>query len=86
MRSKKRRFILLAMVEFKYRGREITQEDINTFAVLTGDEQWIHVDVERAKQGPFGTTIAHGFLTLEDNTEVSYQISESYAPQAAKIS
>jgi len=43
---------------------EITQEQIDTFADATGDHQWIHVDVERAAQGPFGTTIAHGFLTL----------------------
>ena len=45
--------------------REVTQEDINTFADLCGDHQWIHVDVERAKnESPFGTTIAHGNLTL----------------------
>ncbi len=43
---------------------EITQERINQFAQATGDHQWIHVDPERAKAGPFGTTIAHGFLTL----------------------
>jgi acyl dehydratase len=45
--------------------REVTQEDINTFADLCGDHQWIHVDVERAKnESPFGTTVAHGNLTL----------------------
>jgi len=45
--------------------REVTQEMINTFAELSGDDQWIHVDVERAKtESPFGTTIAHGNLTL----------------------
>jgi acyl dehydratase len=45
--------------------REVTQEDIDTFAQLTGDDQWIHVDVERAKrESPFGTTVAHGNLTL----------------------
>jgi acyl dehydratase len=45
--------------------REVTQEMINQFAELTGDHQWIHVDVERAKvESPFGTTIAHGNLTL----------------------
>jgi acyl dehydratase len=45
--------------------REVTQEDIDTYADLTGDHQWIHVDVERAKkESPFGTTIAHGNLTL----------------------
>jgi acyl dehydratase len=42
---------------------EITQERINTFADATGDHQWIHVDVERAKDGPFGAPIAHGYLT-----------------------
>ena len=45
--------------------REVTQDDINAFAELSGDDQWIHVDVERAKtDSPFGTTIAHGNLTL----------------------
>ena len=44
--------------------REITQEMIDTFAQLSGDHQWIHVDVERAKSGPFGGPIAHGYLTL----------------------
>ena len=45
--------------------RTVTQEDIDTFAGLSGDDQWIHVDVERAKtESPFGTTIAHGNLTL----------------------
>jgi acyl dehydratase len=43
---------------------EVTQEMINQFADLTGDHQWIHVDVERANAGPFGGPIAHGFLTL----------------------
>lgn len=43
---------------------EITQDQVNTFADATGDHQWIHVDVERAKEGPFGQTIAHGYLTL----------------------
>jgi acyl dehydratase len=44
---------------------EVTQDMINKFAELTGDHQWIHVDVERAKrESPFKTTIAHGFLTL----------------------
>src|ERR687886_645607 len=45
--------------------REVRQEDIDTFAELSGDHQWIHVDVERAKrESPFGTTVAHGNLTL----------------------
>ena len=43
---------------------EITQERVNVFADATGDHQWIHVDVERAKKGPFGGPIAHGYLTL----------------------
>ena len=43
---------------------EITQERVDTFAEATGDHQWIHVDPERAKDGPFGGTIAHGYLTL----------------------
>ena len=42
----------------------ITQEQVNLFAQATGDHQWIHVDPERAKAGPFGAPIAHGFLTL----------------------
>ena len=44
--------------------RQITQDEINTFAGATGDEQWIHVDPERAKDGPFGAPITHGFFTL----------------------
>jgi acyl dehydratase len=43
---------------------EITQERVNTFADATDDHQWIHVDVEKAKGGPFGGPIAHGYLTL----------------------
>jgi acyl dehydratase len=42
----------------------VTQEQVNLFAQATGDNQWIHVDVERAQAGPFGAPIAHGFLTL----------------------
>ena len=42
----------------------VTQERVNLFADATGDHQWIHIDPERAAKGPFGTTIAHGFLTL----------------------
>lgn len=42
----------------------VTQERINTFAEATGDQQWIHVDPERAKTGPFGACVAHGYLTL----------------------
>jgi acyl dehydratase len=43
---------------------EITQERVNQFADATGDHQWIHVDEDKAKDGPFGGTIAHGYLTL----------------------
>ena len=43
---------------------QITQERVNQFADATGDHQWIHVDPERAKSGPFGCPIAHGYLTL----------------------
>jgi len=54
---------------------EVTQERINMFAEATGDHQWIHVDVERAKtESPYGTTIAHGFLTL---SLLSYLMSET---------
>jgi acyl dehydratase len=44
--------------------RQIDQDQINRFAEATGDHQWIHLDADRAKSGPFGTTIAHGYLTL----------------------
>ena len=53
---------------------EITQERVNTFADATGDHQWIHVDVERAKAGPFGGPIAHGYLTLSLGPMLSPQI------------
>jgi acyl dehydratase len=43
---------------------DITQDRVDTFAAATGDHQWIHVDTARARTGPFGTTIAHGYLTL----------------------
>ena len=43
---------------------DVTQEMIDRFADITGDHQWIHVDVEKARKGPFGAPIAHGFLTL----------------------
>ena len=42
----------------------ISQEQVNLFAQATGDDQWIHVDVERANEGPFGAPIAHGYLTM----------------------
>jgi acyl dehydratase len=54
---------------------EITQEQIDLFARATGDYQWIHVDPERAAKGPFGTTIAHGYLTLSLIPKLTSQVS-----------
>jgi acyl dehydratase len=56
----------------------IDQERIDLFAEATGDHQWIHVDPERAKDGPFGTTIAHGYLTLS--------ITNMFLPQLVSVS
>jgi acyl dehydratase len=53
---------------------EVKQEDIDTFAKLTGDEQYIHVDPERAASGPFGTTVQHGFLTLGMSTGLLWSV------------
>jgi acyl dehydratase len=53
---------------------EIPQEKIQAFADATGDEQWIHVDPARAAEGPFGTTIAHGYLTLSLLPVMSYEV------------
>jgi acyl dehydratase len=55
---------------------EVTQEDINAFADVTGDHQFIHVDIERAKETPFGGTIAHGFYTLSLLPRFSYELFE----------
>jgi acyl dehydratase len=52
----------------------VDQEMVTTFADLTGDRQWIHVDPERAKQGPFGGTVAHGFFTLGLSTGLLWGI------------
>jgi acyl dehydratase len=52
----------------------VTQDQVNQFADATGDHQWIHVDTERAAQGPFGGTIAHGFLTLSLLSSLNFQI------------
>jgi len=57
---------------------EITQERVDQFADATGDHQWIHVDPERAKDGPFGGTIAHGYLTLS--------LGPLLAPQVMRVS
>jgi acyl dehydratase len=53
---------------------EVTQEDIDAFAEVTGDDQWIHVDPERAKDTPFGGTIAHGYYTLSLLPKFSYEM------------
>ena len=52
----------------------VTQEEIDAFADATGDHQWIHVDVERAKETPFGGTIAHGLYTLSLGPKFSYSM------------
>jgi acyl dehydratase len=52
----------------------VDQERINAFADATGDQQWIHVDPERAAQGPFGQTIGHGYLTLSLVPVMSYDV------------
>ena len=55
----------------------IDQDRVNLFADATGDHQWIHVDVERAKSGPFGAPIAHGYLTLS--------LSNLFLPQIVEV-
>jgi acyl dehydratase len=55
---------------------DVTQADIDTFADVTGDHQWIHVDPERAKETPFGGTIAHGYYTLSLAPKLSEQVVE----------
>ena len=54
--------------------KTVEQDEITTFAKLTGDEQWIHVDPERAKETAVGTTIQHGFLTLGMSTGLLWQV------------
>jgi hypothetical protein len=59
---------------------EITQKTISDFADITGDHQWIHIDVERCKkESPFGTTIAHGFLTLALLPKLSAGLPDGFA-------
>jgi acyl dehydratase len=53
---------------------DVPQARIDAFAEATGDHQWIHVDPERAKEGPFGTTIGHGYLTLSLLPAASYEV------------
>jgi acyl dehydratase len=57
---------------------EIDQDRINRFAEATDDPQWIHVDPERAAEGPFGTTIAHGFLTLSLLVRFWYEVGPAF--------
>lgn len=78
---------------------EVTQERINTFADATGDHQWIHVDPEKAKEGPFGAPIAHGYLTLSlfiplftelldvegVSTKVNYGLNKVRFPSPVKV-
>jgi len=61
---------------------EIDQQRIDTFAAATGDHQWIHVDPERAADGPFGRTIAHGFLTLSVLPVLQHQL---YAVEGVRM-
>ena len=61
---------------------EIDQQRIDTFAAATGDHQWIHVDPERAADGPFGRTIAHGFLTLSLLPVLQHQL---YAVEGVRM-
>jgi acyl dehydratase len=53
---------------------DVTQEKIDEFAAVTGDDQWIHIDVERARESPFGGTIAHGYYTLSLAPRFSYDM------------
>jgi acyl dehydratase len=78
---------------------EITQERINTFADATGDHQWIHVDPQKAAEGPFGAPIAHGYLTLSlfiplftgllevegVSTKVNYGLNKVRFPSPVKV-
>ncbi|WP_129360218.1 MULTISPECIES: MaoC family dehydratase [Micrococcaceae] len=81
------------------KAQRITQEQVNTFADATGDHQYIHVDPERAKNGPYGTTIAHGFLTLsltlpmfaeildvtDVSTKINYGLEKVRFPSPVKV-
>ncbi len=62
---------------------EITQDTINTFADCTSDHQWIHVDVAKAAKGPFGKTIAHGFLVL--SLMAQSILDQGVAPSGSKM-
>lgn len=60
----------------------VDQDQIDAFAAATGDHQWIHVDTARAAEGPFGSTVAHGFLTL---SMLSILTSQVYKVEGAKM-
>lgn len=78
---------------------EVTQERIDLFAEATGDHQWIHVDPERAERGPFGATVAHGYLSLSmlpalgaqvytagpDLTRLNYGINRARFPHPVRV-
>jgi acyl dehydratase len=64
---------------------EITQERVNAFADATDDHQWIHVDEEKAKAGPFGGTIAHGFLTLSLTVAMTAELEMDVGSPAMAI-
>lgn len=78
---------------------EITQERVDAFALATGDHQWIHVDPLRASRGPFGGTVAHGYLTLAllpflagqtfkvigPTMQINYGLNKVRFPQAIKV-
>lgn len=63
----------------------VTQDQIDAFATLTGDEQYIHVDPERAAESPFGGTIAHGFLTLSLLSRFAYEARPRPAGMAMSV-
>ena len=56
------------------RWHEVSKDEVNAFSYVTGDHQWIHVDVERARETPFGGTIAHGYFTLALAPMFSYEL------------
>lgn len=64
---------------------EITQDRVNAFADATDDHQWIHVDVDKAAAGPFGTTIAHGFLTLSLTVAMTFELELDVGEPAMAI-
>ena len=64
---------------------EVTQERVNRFADATDDHQWIHVDEERAKDGPFGGTIAHGYLTLSLIPHFNQQLLDDARPSGPRL-